>query len=67
MAGTDEVFPWLARESARRNPAGERRTVYLGGGRESLWASRRAYLPGEKAVEIPDLVHVTPRPWAAAC
>lgn len=66
VAGTDQVFPWLARELARRNPKGERETVYLMDGQESLWTARRTYLPGEKAVEILDLLHVTPRLWAAA-
>ncbi|HEX4607388.1 MAG TPA: ISKra4 family transposase, partial [Urbifossiella sp.] len=66
VAGTDEVFPWLARELARRSPTGQRETVYLMDGQESLWAARRAYLPGEQAVEVLDLLHVTPRLWAAA-
>ena len=66
LLGTDEVFPWLARELARRNPDGRRETVYLMDGQESLWTARRAYLPGAKAVEILDLLHVTPRLWAAA-
>lgn len=66
VAGTDEVFPWLAQELARRNPNGERETVYLMDGQESLWTARRTYLPREKAVEILDLLHVTPRLWAAA-
>jgi len=66
VAGTDEVFPWLARELARRNPGSRRETVYLMDGQESLWAARRTYLPGAKAVEILDLLHVTPRLWAAA-
>jgi hypothetical protein len=66
VAGTDEVFPWLSKELARRDPKAERETVYLMDGQESLWAARRAYPPGEKAVEVLDLLHVTPRLWAAA-
>ena len=66
IAGTDEVFPWLSRELARRDPEAQRETVDLMGGQESLWAARRKYRPGQKAVEIPDLLHVTPRVWAAA-
>ena len=66
VAGTDEVFPWLAQELARRNPESRRETVYLMDGQESLWTARRTYLPGPKAVEILDLLHVTPRLWAAA-
>jgi hypothetical protein len=40
--------------------------VYLMEGQESLWESRREYLPGGKAVEVLDLLHVTPRLWEAA-
>ncbi len=35
-------------------------------GQEALWEARRAYLPGANAVEVLDLLHVTPRLWAAA-
>lgn len=66
VPGTDLVFAWLSVELKRRNPGGRREVVYLMDGQEALWDARRAYLPGTKAVEILDLLHVTPRLWAAA-
>jgi hypothetical protein len=67
VSGRDVVFGWLRDELARRNPSQGREVVYLMDGQESLWESRRAYLPlGSKAVEVLDLLHVTPRLWEAA-
>lgn len=66
VPGTDLVFAWLASELSRRNPVGRREVVYLMDGQEALWDARRAYLPGANAVEVLDLLHVTPRLWAAA-
>lgn len=66
VPGTDLVFAWLAGELGRRNPGSRREVVYLMDGQEALWDARRAYLPGTNAVEILDLLHVTPRLWAAA-
>ncbi len=66
VPGTDLVFAWLAGELGRRNPASRREVVYLMDGQEALWDARRAYLPGANAVEVLDLLHVTPRLWAAA-
>jgi hypothetical protein len=66
VPGTDLVFAWLASELGRRNPGQRREVVYLMDGQEALWDARRAYLPGANAVEILDLLHVTPRLWAAA-
>jgi len=66
VPGTDLVFAWLASELGRRNPGSRREVVYLMDGQEALWEARRAYLPGENAVEILDLLHVTPRLWEAA-
>lgn len=66
VPGTDLVFAWLASERGRRNPGQRREVVYLMDGQESLWDARRAYLPGGNAVEVLDLLHVTPRLWAAA-
>jgi hypothetical protein len=66
VPGTDLVFAWLAGELGRRNPGGRREVVYLMDGQEALWDARRAYLPGANAVEVLDLLHVTPRLWAAA-
>ena len=50
----------------RRNEGHGRETVYLMDGQESLWEARREHLPGENAVEVLDLLHVTPRLWQAA-
>jgi hypothetical protein len=66
VPGTDLVFAWLAGELGRRNPGSRREVVYLMDGQEALWDARRAYLPGANAVEVLDLLHVTPRLWAAA-
>jgi hypothetical protein len=66
VLGTDVVFDWLREELACRNPAREREVVYLMDGQESLWEARRSYLPWDNAVEILDLLHVTPRLWEAA-
>jgi hypothetical protein len=66
VAGQDVVFGWLRDELARRNPSQEREVVYLMDGQTSLWESRRKYLPLGKAVEVLDLLHVTPRLWEAA-
>ena len=66
VLGTDVVFSWLRDELGRRNPNQEREVVYLMDGQESLWEARRDYLPWGKAVEVLDLLHVTPRLWEAA-
>src|SRR5204862_344352 len=50
----------------RRNPGQVRETVYLMDGQESLWEARRQRLTADNAVEILDLLHVTPRLWQAA-
>lgn len=66
IPGTDLVFAWLASELGRRNPDPRREVVYLMDGQEALWDARRAYLPSGNAVEVLDLLHVTPRLWEAA-
>jgi hypothetical protein len=66
VVGTEKVFAWLKDELAARNPSQQRETVYLMDGQESLWEARRTHLPGANAVEILDLLHVTPRLWEAA-
>ena len=66
VSGTDAVFGWLALEASRRNPKQVRETVYLMDGQESLWGARREHLPETNAVEILDVLHVTPRLWQAA-
>jgi hypothetical protein len=71
VSGTAVVFGGLHDELARRDQGrrdeGEgEEAVYLMDGQESLWEARREYLPGENALEILDLLHVTPRLWQAA-
>jgi len=66
VSGTEVVFDWLAAELGCRNPGQVRETVYLMDGQASLWEARQDYLPGDKAVEILDLLHATPRLWEAA-
>lgn len=62
----DVVFTWLQWEFAQRNPELKRPTVHLCDGQEALWDACQEYLPHENAVEILELLHVTPRLWAAA-
>ena len=62
----DVVFSWLQWELAQRNPHGQRPTVRLCDGQEALWQACAAYLPPANAVDIVDLLHVTPRLWQAA-
>jgi hypothetical protein len=62
----DVVFTWLQWEFAQRNPKLKRPTVHLCDGQEALWDACHEYLPADNAVEILDLLHVTPRLWAAA-
>jgi hypothetical protein len=66
VAAVDIVYPWLHEELRQRNPGGQRPIVYLHDGQESLWEARRRHLPDEHAVDILDLLHVTPRLWEAA-
>jgi hypothetical protein len=66
VSGTEVVFAWLHDELTRRNPDQKREMVYLMDGQESLWEARRKHLPGDNAVEILDVLHVTPRLWQAA-
>jgi hypothetical protein len=66
VSGTEVVFGWLGQELARRNPGQAKEVVYLMDGQEALWEARREHLPGGNAVEVLDLLHVTPRLWQAA-
>ncbi len=60
-----EIFGWLAMEAEDRNPDGTRPVVLLMDGQHSLWEAAQGQLPAG-AVEILDLLHVTPRLWKAA-
>jgi PAS domain-containing protein len=63
--GEETVFAWIVREvKARRRP--RQKVVCLMDGQRSPWIMGRKALPGEKLVEIFDLLHVTPRLWEAA-
>jgi hypothetical protein len=65
-SGIDLVYDWLLWESVSRNPHERRPTVHLCDGQEALWQARAEYLPDNNAVNILDLLHVTPRLWQAA-
>jgi hypothetical protein len=59
------VFDWLWWEFAQRNPRLARLTVCLCDGQEALWQACADSITDDR-VEILDLLHVTPRLWAAA-
>jgi hypothetical protein len=65
-SGQLEVFAWMRLEHDRRNPNGDKRTICLMDGQQSLWTDRQLELPLEDVVEILDLIHVLPRLWEAA-
>lgn len=62
----EEIFGWMAREVAARNPGGTKPLCVLMDGQESQWRAAQQTLPGENVTEILDLLHVTPRIWSAA-
>jgi hypothetical protein len=64
-SGTEWAFAWLVGEVFLRGRAKGKPLVFIGDGQESLWEARRQWLP-ERAVDILDLLHVTPRLWQAA-
>jgi hypothetical protein len=66
LAALDIVYPWLHEELHQRNPAGLRPTVYLHDGQDALWQARQRHLPDTNAVDILELLHVTPKLWEAA-
>jgi len=63
---TAEIFTWLAKEAAQRNPTGDTPLVVLLDGQRSLWRASGDILPDTSRVEILELLHVTPRIWEAA-
>jgi len=65
-SGIDLVYDWLLWESVLRNPRQRQPMVHLCDGQEALWQARAEYLPEGNAVNILDLLHVTPRLWQAA-
>jgi len=66
VSGMAGVFLWLDWELRLRNPGQKKETVYLCDGQETLWQAVQEKLPDTNAVEILDLLHVTPRLWKAA-
>lgn len=61
----DAVFGWLKAELDRRDPKGAKEVGCVMDGQESLWEGlERLAVP--RAVEVLDLLHVTPRLWQAA-
>jgi hypothetical protein len=64
-SGTEWAFAWMVGEVFLRGRAKGKPLVFIGDGQESLWEARRQWLP-ERAVDILDLLHVTPRLWQAA-
>jgi hypothetical protein len=60
------VFDWVWWEFAQRNPKLTRPTVCLCDGQEALWQACADSVLDEYRIDILDLLHVTPRLWAAA-
>jgi hypothetical protein len=60
------VFDWVWWEFAQRNPQLKRPTVCLCDGQDALWGACNDAVLDDHRVEILDLLHVTPRLWAAA-
>lgn len=65
-SGMEGVFIWLNWELRLRNCGQKKETVYLCDGQETLWQAVQDMLPDCNAVQILDLLHVTPRLWKAA-
>jgi hypothetical protein len=64
-SGIESVYAWMTGELFLRGRGKEKPLVFLSDGQEALWQARREWLP-ERAVDILDLLHVTPRLWKAA-
>jgi hypothetical protein len=61
----DAVFGWQKAELDKRDPKGAKEVVCVMDGQEALWEGGRRQFGG-KAVQVLDLLHVTPRLWQAA-
>ena len=66
VSGMAAVFTWLNWELRCRNPGQQKEAVYLCDGQEALWQAVGNELPDTNAVQVLDLLHVTPRLWKAA-
>jgi hypothetical protein len=68
-SGIHRAFAWIVGQLFVRGVAVQaedaKPLVYLSDGQEALWTARGEWLP-ERAVDILDLLHVTPRLWQAA-
>jgi hypothetical protein len=66
-SGIEWAFAWMVGELYLRGRAKDKDKplLFLSDGQEALWGARQAWLP-ERAVDILDLLHVTPRLWQAA-
>ncbi len=60
------VFDWVWWEFAQRNPQLKRPTLCLCDGQEALWQACGDAVLDDDRIDILDLLHVTPRLWAAA-
>lgn len=65
-SGIASAFAWIFGSLYLRGRMEEDKPmVFLSDGQDALWEARRAWLP-KRAVNIIDLLHVTPRLWKAA-
>jgi hypothetical protein len=64
-SGMATAFAWMVGELYLRGRVHDKPLVFLADGQEALWEARQYWLP-ERAVNILDLLHVTPRLWQAA-
>ena len=64
-SGIASAFAWMFGEIFLRGRDRDKSLVFLSDGQEALWQARQEWLP-ERAVNILDFLHVTPRLWQAA-
>jgi hypothetical protein len=64
--GMAEVFGWMAEQLQQRNPLQEKVVINLFDGDKRLPKAKAAHGGAGRQVDILDLLHVTPKLWAAA-
>src|SRR5438105_3867856 len=64
-SGIAAAFAWMVGELYVRGRAKDKPLVFISDGQEALWEARRQWLR-DHAVNVLDLLHVTPRLWKAA-
>ena len=64
-SGIESAFAWMVGGLYLRGRSQGKPLVFLSDGQEALWDARQEWLP-KRAVDILDLLHVTPRLWKAA-